>query len=225
MATLPLRGDASAARLPHLSGIGRVLRHPGLGRFLIAILLVFSSSMAINWYFSIHLIELGAPGELVGSAWAIGALIEIPIMSAYPWLARRVGGDRLLLIGAGFFALRALALPFIDDPILAAATMVLHGIGYGLVLVGGVTHVARHAPAATAATAQGILSATVFSLALMVGPWVGSVASGFGGPGWIFGVSLIGGLAAIPALWLSLRGWSQPAPAAGARPGDEAVIP
>lgn len=222
VATLPLRGDATAARLPHLSGIGRVLRHPGLGRFLIAILLVWSSSMAINWYFSIHLLELGAPGEVVGSAWAIGALVEIPIMSAYPWLARRVGGERLLLIGAGFFAVRALALLVVTDPILAAATMALHGAGFGLVLVGGVTHVSRNAPAATAATAQGVLSATVFSLALMTGPWVGSTAAGFGGPGWIFGVSLIGGIIAIPVLWLAIRGGAQTAVAAR-RPGDEVV--
>ena len=78
-------------RLPRLTGIGVVLRHPPLARFLLAILLVWSASMGINWYFSIHLLELGAPGELVGAAWAIGALVEVPIMWAYPWLAARIG--------------------------------------------------------------------------------------------------------------------------------------
>ena len=82
--SLPLRGDAGAPRLPRLDAIGVVLRHAPLFRFLPAALLVWSAAMAINWYFSIHLIELGAPGELVGSAWAIGALVDSLIVPAYP---------------------------------------------------------------------------------------------------------------------------------------------
>ena len=131
--SLPLRGDSAAPRLPRLDAIGVVLRHPPLARFLPAVLLVWSASMAINWYFSIHLIELGAPGELVGSAWAIGALVEIQIMGAYPLLARRVGSKRLLVIGAALFA--AVVLSLVSDPVLAAATMALHGAAFALVLV------------------------------------------------------------------------------------------
>jgi PPP family 3-phenylpropionic acid transporter len=199
--SLPLRGDAGAPRLPRLSSIGVVLRHPPLARFLPAVLLVWSASMAINWYFSIHLLELGAPGEVVGSAWAIGALVEIPIMAAYPWLAARVGSERLLVIGASCFALRALALIVISDPIPAAATMALHGAGFALVIVGGVTFVSRHAPEATAATAQGILSATIFSVAMIIGPGIGSwVAGQFGVPA-LFALALTASTVAIPVLW------------------------
>jgi MFS transporter, PPP family, 3-phenylpropionic acid transporter len=203
--SLPLRGTSGGPRLPRLSAIGVVLRHPPVARFLPAVLVVWSASMAINWYFSIHLLELGAPGELVGSAWAIGAVVEIPIMASFPWLAARVGGERLLIIGASAFALRALALALVSDPILAAATMALHGVAFALVLVGGVTFVSRHAPEATAATAQGILSATVFSVAMVVGPGIGSwVADGFGIPA-LFGVALTASLAAIPLVWWATR--------------------
>jgi PPP family 3-phenylpropionic acid transporter len=202
---LPLRGDAAAPRLPRLDAIGVVLRHPPLARFLPAILLVWSASMAINWYFSIHLIELGAPGEVVGSAWAIGAVVEIPIMAAYPWLAIRVGSERLLVIGASVFALRAMVLSLVNDPLLAAATMALHGAAFALVLVGGVTFVSRHAPAATAATAQGILAAVVFGVAWIVGPWFGSwVADSFGVPA-LFTLAWTTSAVAIPVLWLATR--------------------
>ena len=210
---LPLRGDASAPRLPRLDAIGVVLRHPPLVRFLPAVLLVWSASMAINWYFSIHLIELGAPGELVGSSWAIGALVEIPIMAAYPWLASRVGGERLLVIGAAVFALRAVVLTMVSDPLLAAATMALHGVAFALVLVGGVTFVSRHAPEATSATAQGILSATVFSVAMIIGPGVGSwVADQFGVPA-LFTLAWTTSIVAIPVIWLAVR-----------RPGPEHAV-
>ena len=210
---LPLRGDAGAPRLPRLDAIGVVLRHPPLVRFLPAVLLVWSASMAINWYFSIHLIELGAPGELVGSSWAIGALVEIPIMAAYPWLASRVGGERLLVIGAAVFALRAVVLSMVSDPLLAAATMALHGVAFALVLVGGVTFVSRHAPEATSATAQGILSATVFSVAMIIGPGIGSwVADQLGVPA-LFTLAWTTSVVAIPVIWLAVR-----------RPGPERAV-
>ena len=221
---LLLRGHSSASPLPRLHGIGRVLRDPLIARFLAATVLVWSASMAINWYFSIHLLELGAPGELVGSAWAIGALVEVPIMWAFPLLAARIGGERLIIIGAAFFALRALVLLVVTDPVLAAATMALHGMGFGLVLVGSVTFVARHAPPATAATAQGVLSAAIYSLALALGPWAGSTAAAIGGPQSIFVLSLVAGVAAIPAMWLAVRGPSGSRPLRNAA-ADEISAP
>lgn len=205
LVALPLRGSAGGPRLPRLSAIGVVLRHPPVARFLPAVLLAWSAAMAINWYLSIHLLELGAPGELVGSAWAIGALVEVPIMTGYAWLAARVGGERLLVIGAAVFALRALALLLVRDPFLAAGTMLLHGIAFALVLVGGVTFVSRHAPTATAATAQGVLSATIFSVALMIGPAVGSWIAEQGGVSTLFAVAASASLLAVPALWLAVR--------------------
>ena len=203
--SVPLRGSRSAVTLPRLTGIGVVLRHGPIARFLPAALLVWSAAMSINWYFSIHLLNLGAPGELVGSAWAIGALVEIPIMSAYPWIASRVGSGRLLLLGAATFALRVIVLAFVTDPVAAAATMALHGVAFALVLVGGVTYVSRHAPEATAATAQGVLSATVSSVAMIIGPGVGSwVAESFGIAA-LFGVGIAASLAGVPALWWATR--------------------
>jgi len=204
--SIPLRGMRSPVTLPRLTGIGAVLRNGPIARFLPAILLVWSASMAINWYFSIHLLTLGAPGELVGSAWAIGALVEIPIMSAYPWLAARFGGGRLLVLGAATLALRVIVLAVATHPVAAAATMALHGVAFALVLVGGVTYVSRHAPEATAATAQGVLTATVVSLAMIIGPGVGSwVANSFGIPT-LFAVGIAGSVAAVPGLWLAIRG-------------------
>lgn len=158
--SLALRGEAAIAPpLPRLTGIGLVLRQPPLARFLVAALLAWSASMAINWFFSVHLLAIGAPGEVVGAAWALGTLVEIPIMWAYPALVARVGTERLLVLGAAALAVRGATISLVDDPILVTLTMALHGVGFALLLVGGVTYVSRHAPPATAATAQGILSA------------------------------------------------------------------
>ena len=200
---LAFRGPAvTVAALPHLAGIGAVIRSPLLGPFLLAILLVWSSNMAINAFFSIHLVEIGADGALVGAAWAIGALVEVPVMLGYPWLGGRVGVERLLLVGATIFFVRALAVLAVQDPVLATATMALHGIGFALVLVGGVVYVSRHAPPGTAATAQGVLGATIFGLAAIVGPGVGGQLAGWLGLQGMFIVATTGcGLAALALAW------------------------
>lgn len=203
--SLPLHGSRPGPRLPRMSAIGVVLRHRPIARFLPAVLLVWSASMAINWVFSIHLIELGAPGELVGSAWAIGALVEIPILAAYPWLAARIGSHLLLAIGAGAFALRGFAMVLTTDPFLVALTMALHGVAFALVLVGGVTYVSRHAPQAAEATAQAILSAVVFSVAMIIGPGIGSwIAEAAGVPA-LLAVAAVTSTIAVPLLWLAAR--------------------
>jgi PPP family 3-phenylpropionic acid transporter len=202
---LALRGHAAAAAVPHLAGIGAVLRSPVLGPFLLAILLVWSSNMAINAFFSIHLVEIGAQSALVGAAWAIGALVEIPVMLGYPRLGGRFGVGRLLVVGASVFFIRALAVLLVRDPVLATATMALHGVGFALVLVGGVVYVSRHAPAGTAATAQGVLGATVFGVAAIVGPGVGGQLAAWLGLYGMFIVATTGCGAAVLALAWALR--------------------
>jgi PPP family 3-phenylpropionic acid transporter len=205
LVALSLRGAGRVLPpLPRLTGVGLVLRQPMLRRFLLAAFVVWSASMAVNAFLSIHLLAIGAPGELVGSAWAVGAIVEVPIMWAYPSLAARFGTRRLLVAGAAAFALRAVALPLLAHPVPAALTMLLHGAGFGLLLVGGVTHVSRHAPPGAAATAQGVLTAVVFSLSMMVGPGLGGLAAGAWGLPAMFGISAAVGIAATAFLAFSL---------------------
>jgi MFS transporter, PPP family, 3-phenylpropionic acid transporter len=203
---LTFRGHAAiVAAVPQVAGIGAVLHSPVLAPFLLAILLVWSSNMAINAFFSIHLVEIGAGSALVGAAWAIGALVEIPVMLGYPRLGGRFGVERLLLVGASVFFLRALAVLILGDPLLATATMALHGVGFALVLVGGVVYVSRHAPEGTAATAQGVLGATVFGLAAIIGPGVGGELAAWLGLRGMFVVATAGCGAAVLALAWALR--------------------
>ena len=196
--------------LPRLSGIGLVLRQLPLRGFLVAAFAVWSASMAINAFLSIHLLDIGAPGELVGSAWAIGAMVEMPIMWAYPALAARFGARRLLVAGAAAFAVRALALPFLVHPVAATLTMLLHGAGFGLLLVGGVTHVSRHAPPGAAATAQGVLTAVVFSLSMIVGPGLGGLAAGAWGLPVMFGIAAAVGIAGVVLMSIAVADRNSP---------------
>ena len=200
------RGQTLVAETaPRLAGLASVLRSPRLGRFLLALLLVWSSSMAINAFFSIHLLDIGADESVVGAAWAIGALVEIPLMLGYPWLGARIGLQRLMLAGAAMFLLRGVAVVILRDPLLVTATMALHGVGFALVLVGGVVYVSRLAPPGTAATAQGVLGATVFGLSAILGPGLGgALARAFGLEG-MFAIAAVSSAVALIALAWALR--------------------
>ena len=216
LVTLLLRGAPRVvAPLRQWTGVGLVLGEPALRRFLLASLLVWSASMAVNGFLSIHLLAIGAPGELVGSAWAIGAIVEIPIMWAYPWLADRFGARRLLIGGAGLLALRAIALSLLSNPVAAALTMLLHGAGFALLLVGGVTYVSRLAPSGAAATAQGVLTAVVLSLAMIVGHGLGGLAAGAIGLPAMIALAAGAGAAAVVLIGVATAERRAPKPAQG----------
>jgi PPP family 3-phenylpropionic acid transporter len=209
-ASLPPLGRAQP--LARFEGIRQVLGQDRLRGFFAAALIAWSSLSAVNAFFSIHLIALGAPGTLVGSAWALGALTEIPIMWSFPLLARRFGAQRLLVLGTASMAVRALVVALVGDPVVLVLSMVLGGTGFALLLVGGITYVARHAPPGTAATAQGLYSGTTFGLSMIVGSSTGGVLADLVGiPAMAF-VAALGSASAGIVLWLLLRPGPVPVP-------------
>jgi len=198
-----LRSQSPEPTLPRLSSLAAVFRSSLLMRFLAAALVVWTANAAINAFFSVYLVQVGAPPTLVGWAWAIGAAVEVPLMVAFPVLSRRLGLERLIVIGAAFFVARAAALTLVTDPVLATFTMALHGVAFSLVLVGGVAYVSRHAPSGAAASAQGVLSAVVFGLSMIIGPELGGLLGGGLGLSGMFVVAGVVSVAGVIGLaWL-----------------------
>lgn len=208
-----VRSRPAATALSRLTAITSVVLNRRLVLFLAAVLVTWTSSTTINAFFSIHLVDLGAPQSLVGVAWAIGAAVEIPLMLGFGGLVRLAGINRLLLAGAALFALRAAAIVATRDPVIVTLSMVLHGGGFALFLVGGVMYVARHAPPGAAATAQGVLTAIVFGLAQIVGPGIGGFLAGALGLRVAFLLAGVGSVMALVGLAWALRRGSGEQPA------------
>ena len=140
-------------------------------------------------FVSVHLIELGSGSAVVGFVFAPGALVEVPLMLAFPALARRTGAERLLILGAVAFAARAAGWAIASEPWLYVAIAPLGGVGYALFYVGTVTYVARAVPSSVQATAQGLFSGTAFAMGAILGSVLGGqVAAVLTIPG-MFGVS------------------------------------
>jgi MFS transporter, PPP family, 3-phenylpropionic acid transporter len=209
-----IHSKPAAPPLPRFGGLAAVAGSSLLLPFLAVVLLGWTAANAIDAFFSIHLAAIGAPASLVGVAWALGAAVEVPIMFAFPLLVRHVGLHRLLLVGALLFAVRAVAIVATRDPLIVALSMLLHGAAFAIVLVGGVIYVSRHAPRGAAATAQGVLAATVFGLAQVAGPGIGGIVAGSLGIQGMFALAGISSGMAVLALAWVLR-----------NPGDHATVP
>jgi PPP family 3-phenylpropionic acid transporter len=155
------------------SGLAGLIRDPTLLLFFAGSVLLWIAVSAVHTFLSIHLVELGASSALVGLVWTPGALVEVPLMLAFPLLVRRVGAERLLVLGGLAFALRAAFWALTSDPLLFVAIAPLGGIGYALFYVGTVTYVSRAVPSTVQATAQGLFSGTAFSIGSILGSIVG----------------------------------------------------
>jgi MFS transporter, PPP family, 3-phenylpropionic acid transporter len=194
-------------------GASQLIREPRMVRFLVGSLLVWASLSAVNGFYSIQIVALGGGTSLVGVAWVLGALVEIPIMWTFPRLAVRFRAERLLVTGSVIFAARSLLAAFAPNAAVLVAVAPLEGAGFGLFFVGGVGFVAARAPAGLSGTAQGVYSATSGMAAIMGAAAAGLIASALSIPG-MFAVAAAVGLVAAIVVADAVRG-SRPSPATG----------
>jgi PPP family 3-phenylpropionic acid transporter len=150
-----------------------VLRHRPIAFYLVGGFFAWAAIASQNGFFTIYLIQLGAPTNLAGSAWSLAALLEVPTMFLFPALARRFGVERLIVLGVLLLISRQLANVVFTDPRILIGMSLMQGAGYSLLLIGSIAFVSQQAPRGTAATAQGIFNAVAFSLAGIVGSGVG----------------------------------------------------
>ena len=150
-----------------------VLREPPVRVFFVATVVLWTSQAALQNFVSLRIIELGGNATIVGATSSLSALVEIPLMALFPALARRFGPERLVVIGAAGFAIRALISAVVTDPVLIAGAAVFGGVGFAFVYVGTVTWVSASVRREIQATAQGVFSGTGISLGAIGGSIVG----------------------------------------------------
>ena len=204
-----LLGRSSGRRNPVNADVpSRVglLRDGRLAAFFGTSVLVWTSSSAVIAFFSLRLIEIGADAALVGTGWAVNAVVEVPLMLAFPLLVRRAGAERLLIIGAGAFAFRALGFAVSDGLPTLIAVSAMGGVGFALFFVGSVTYVARVAPPEARATAQGLFSGTAFATGTIIGTTLGGAIAGSVGLQALFAACTALSAFAAAAVWWAVIG-------------------
>jgi PPP family 3-phenylpropionic acid transporter len=205
LAATTLPGRSMSVRAPSIMRApGTVLRNRPIALFLIGALVGWTAVSAQSSFFTIYLRALGAPNDLVGWAWSVGAITEVPTMFFFPLLARRFGVERLIVAGAVVLVVRQVANVVFTDPGWLIAFSLFQGVGYALMLIGGITFVSRQAPRGTAATAQGIFTGVASSLASILGSGLGGQLAGLLTIRGLFAVSACTSVAAIVLIALAV---------------------
>lgn len=180
-----------------------IVRSPSMRLFFVGALFVWTMLTAINTYYSIRIVSVGGANETVGVAWAIGAMVEVPIMFGFARLARRFGTERLLLLGAGLFAVRAAAAAVSGNAAALVAVAPIEGMAFGLFSVGAIGFVSSRAPVGLAATAQGVFAA-VLGLASIGGAAFGGAVVAVVGVSGLFFVVAVGSIGAAVVVWFAI---------------------
>jgi PPP family 3-phenylpropionic acid transporter len=197
-----LAGRAVAGLSP--ATIVGILRTPRYGPFFVALVLIWTSLAAMQGFISLRIVALGGDGTLIAATWSLGALLEVFLMPAFPWFARRIGTERLIVIGAVAFAARAIVSAVTDQPAVIVVAALGNGIGFTFVYVGVVTWVAATVERRSQATAQGIFTGTSNGLGTIGGAVVGGAVAGALGLPTLFAIAAGGSLAGGALVWLAI---------------------
>ena len=203
-----------------------VLRTPRLGLFFLASVAVWTSHAALLGFISLRVLALGGDATAVAATWSLSAVVEVPLMFAFPALARRFGAERLIVFGAFAFAARALISAIAEVPAALVLASLFGGIGFSFFYVGTVSWVAGSVDRRVQATAQGIFSGTAQAVGAIGGSIVGgAIGAALGLPA-LFGVAAAGYVVGALLSWVAIGRGSRPAGAsasagagAGGRPG------
>ena len=196
-ATMALRGLSP-------STIGSVLALPRFGLFFVASVAIWSSHAAFQGFISLRVTALGGDATMVAAAWSLGALIEVPLMLSFPRLARRVGAERLIVIGAFAFAARSFISGIAQTPLEIVAAGAFAGFGFAFVYVGTVTWIAGAVSRSVQATAQGIITGTATSIGAIGGAIVGGAIGAAWGLQTLFVVTAAGYALGGVLVWLAV---------------------
>jgi PPP family 3-phenylpropionic acid transporter len=162
-------------REPIRQGLRQILSRRSTVVFLASVFLLWVANAGASQFLSIYMASIGSSEGLIGLAWAVSAMSEVPMMLLSGRLIRQLGISRLLIIAFFVYALRWALLSVISAPGWVVVVQLLQGVSFTAFLVGGVTYMHRQAPAGLGATAQAIFVGTSLGL----GTFAGSLLGGF----------------------------------------------
>ena len=133
-----------------------MLRNPAFLAIAAAASLIQASHAVFYGFSALDWRAAGLDGAAIGALWALGVVAEIALFAISGRL--RVAAATLLMVGAAGAVVRWSAMALEPAPALLPALQCLHGLSFGATHLGALGFIARAAPAALGATAQGYLA-------------------------------------------------------------------
>ena len=171
--TFGLPAQRLSARRQTWRGAAGVIRRPAMIVLLLTVFLVSSSTSSMFSFFGIYLQQLGGTAGLIGTASAVAALSELPVMAYGAWLAARLSSQRMFILALAVYAIRLVLYSLLPAASWVLPVQLLHGLSFGVYLMSSVELIQRLVGRELAATAQGLLSS-----ALAFGQITGALVGG-----------------------------------------------
>lgn len=141
------------------ASISTLLAHPQLAA-LYSVAIVHSATVAFyDRFFALHITSIGLPSKVAANALALGVSVEVGVMAAAPFLLRRVGAMKLILLGVAAGIPRWWLCGVVEDGTTLTLVQALHGLSFGAWWIGGIALVADQAPDGLKNSAQGLFLA------------------------------------------------------------------
>jgi PPP family 3-phenylpropionic acid transporter len=160
---------------PLLGGIHMVRHNRPLLLLMVVSFLITSGASIIYTFLGIHIRQMGGSNTLVGAAFSVSALSELPVIFFGGWLMAKLGARRLIVVALVAYLIRFIAFGTITVPEGVIAAQLLHGLSFGAFLVASVTLAHRLAGREHSATAQALLTTVSFGFGSITGTLIGGV--------------------------------------------------
>jgi PPP family 3-phenylpropionic acid transporter len=158
----------------HWRGLAPLLHNRKLLIFLALIVLTQTGTISISTFYSVYLNQIGASSQLIGFAYSLQGLSELPLYLSAAAIIRRLGPTKTLAVAFLVYASRAFFYSFVSSPVLAVTMEVTHGLSFSLFLVASVDYVNRQVPAEWRATGQSLFGAAYMGAGGILGnTWAG----------------------------------------------------
>lgn len=188
---------------PLSSNLRLLLSDPTVIVFLVSIFIVMVGNGAVSSFFSLYLDGIGANEGMIGAAWAIASVSEIPVMLYAGRVMRRIGPAGLLKLACLVYAVRWLLLSFIQVPVWALAAQLLHGLSFAAFLTAGVAYLNERTPQGLTTTAQSIFGAVCWGIAALAGSLLGGFLYDHSSMAVFFRVCSLTTFVGLAVFWLS----------------------
>ena len=149
-------------------GIGNMIRRPAWVFFALSTFILWFATTGSGGFLSLTIKEYQGGEGLVGLAFTVAAIAEIPFFLFSALILKRVGTVRLMILAFSGYTVRMLLLSMVRDPVWFPVIGLMQAITFCPFLIASVAYANEQAPDDLKATSQGLL-ATVTSIASMAG--------------------------------------------------------
>ncbi|MFF2909254.1 MFS transporter [Paenibacillus sp. NPDC057934] len=174
---LPTTKVTRSRKMTLFGQMGEVVRNKPFMIFVVtSTLMMMSASINLN-FLPLYFKEMGFNKSWIGSAFAIAAIIEVPMFWVATRLSKAIGRYPLLCLAAAIYGSQYLAMFLFSNVSLTLAVQLLNGVAFAFAAGTAVEVVQSYATEGTKATLQTVYAAVTWGLGGIVGNAVGGVVT------------------------------------------------